>query len=295
MSGPAPAEGGPRSPTGMVGLGNMGRALAENLVGAGLAVVAYDAAGPGRAPRQAQEVDGVEEVARRCRTLVLSLPDADASHAVARAIVAVAERATSLVVDTSTIGVRGAEEAGALLARAGVDYLDAPVSGGVAGARARTLMVMFAGPQAACRRAGPVLAALSDRRRQVGERPGMGQAVKLANNFLSATALAATSEAVSFGRSVGIDMETMLEVLNMSSGQSAATTDKFPNHVANGRYAAGFTNTLMSKDVRLYVTAAEEQGTASVIGRVTEEIWARFAEAAPGSDFTRIYPFVEGH
>ena len=81
----------------------------------------------------------------------------------------------------------------------------------------------------------------------------MAQALKLANNFLSATALAATSEAVAFGLSVGLEMGVMLDVLNVSSGQSAATTDKFPNHVLTGRYAAGFTNTLMAKDLQLYL------------------------------------------
>ena len=122
----------------------------------------------------------------------------------------------------------------------------------------------------------------------------MAQALKLANNFLSATALAATSEAVAFGLSVGLDMGTMLEVLNASSGQSAATTDKFPNHVQSDRYSSGFANSLMSKDVALYLRAVETQGVASTIGRVTASIWERFAASEPGVDFTRIFPFVQG-
>jgi 3-hydroxyisobutyrate dehydrogenase len=78
---------------------------------------------------------------------------------------------------------------------------------------ARTLSVMYAGTDAACRAVEPVLSGLSERRRRVGDSPGMAQALKLANNFLSATALAATSEAIAFGLSVGLDMETMLEVI----------------------------------------------------------------------------------
>src|SRR5205823_11541359 len=136
-----------------------------------------------------------------------------------------------------------------------------------------------------------VLAGLSDRGRRVGERPGMGQALKLANNFLSATALAATSEAIAFGVSVGLDMAVMLEVLESSSGRSAATGDKFPNHVLTGRYASGFANSLMTKDVRLYLEAVAGQGAPSVLGEVTGAIWERFAAADPGTDFTRIYPF----
>jgi 3-hydroxyisobutyrate dehydrogenase len=83
-------------------------------------------------------------------------------------------------------------------------------------------------------------------------------------------------------------------VLNTSSGQSAATTDKFPNHVLTGRYAAGFANSLMSKDLQLYLGAVNVQGTPSVLGPVTAAVWARFASSEPGADFTRIYPFVGG-
>jgi 3-hydroxyisobutyrate dehydrogenase-like beta-hydroxyacid dehydrogenase len=151
---------------------------------------------------------------------------------------------------------------------------------------------MFAGTDAACRAVEPVLAGLSDRRRRVGDRPGMAQALKLANNFLSATALAATSEAIAFGVSVGLDMATMVEVIDASSGQSAATSDKFPNHVLNGRYSAGFGNALMAKDLELYIGAVEAQGSPSLLGRVTESVWVRFAAAEPGADFTRIYPFL---
>jgi 3-hydroxyisobutyrate dehydrogenase-like beta-hydroxyacid dehydrogenase len=139
-----------------------------------------------------------------------------------------------------------------------------------------------------------VLEGLSDRRHRVGDRAGLGQAMKLANNFLSATALAATSEAVAFGRSAGLDMATMLDVLNASSGRSSATADKFPEHVLTGRYASGFTNSLMAKDLQLYLRAAEAGGTPASIAAVTASVWDRFATAEPGSDFTRIFPFVEG-
>jgi 3-hydroxyisobutyrate dehydrogenase len=279
---------------GFVGLGNMGSALAANLVQAGFAVVAHDILGPQRAPLGATHVAAVSEVARSGDVVVLSLPDGAASDRVARAILAVADRRTRHVVDTSTIGVGAARAIAALLADDRVGYVDAPVSGGVAGARARTLAVIYAGSDDACARALPVLAGLSDRRYRVGDRPGLAQAMKLANNFLSATALAATSEAIAFGRSAGLDMGTMLEVLNAASGQSAATSDKFPNHVLNGRYAAGFTNSLMTKDVQLYLRAALEHGGPWPIGTVTAAVWERFAAAEPGADFTRIFPFVEG-
>ena len=249
-------------------------------------------AGPGRSPEGATFVADLTELARRADVVVLSLPDGTVSEQVASAIAATDGRRTTHVIDTSTIGVAAAQAIDALVAEAGVTYVDAPVSGGVAGARARTLSVMVAGPTGGV--VDDVLAGLSDRVRRVGDRPGMAQALKLANNFLSATALAATSEAIAFGRSVGLDMATMLEVLNASSGQSAATTDKFPNHVLTGTYAAGFANSLMAKDVGLYLGAVEAQGSPSVLGPATASVWERFAATAPGVDFTRIYPFVEG-
>jgi 3-hydroxyisobutyrate dehydrogenase len=279
---------------GCIGLGNMGSALAANLVDAGLDVVAHDAAGPAHAPAGGTYVDSVDEVARRCKVVVLSLPDGKATDQVTRSILAVEERRTTHVIDTSTVGIAAARASDELLAGQDLAYIDAPVSGGVAGARARTLAVMYAGSGDACALVEPVLKGLSDRLYRVGDRPGMGQALKLANNFLSATALAATSEAIAFGRSVGLDMETMLHVLNGSSGQSAASTDKFPNHVLTERYASGFSNLLMTKDLKLYVAAVEEQSGPRSIGQVTSSIWEQFGEQEPGVDFTRIFPFVEG-
>ena len=278
---------------GFVGLGNMGSVLASNLIGSGFAVMTHDVAGPARNPAGATFVDDVGDLARVAEVVVLSLPDGAASEHVARALAAQEGRRTSHVVDTSTIGVAAARQIESLLSSREVAYVDAPVSGGVAGARARTLSVMYAGSEPACGVVEPVLAGLSDRRRRVGDAPGMGQALKLANNFLSASALAATSEAVAFGLSLGLDMQVMLDVLDASSGQSQATTDKFPNHVLTGRYAAGFANTLMSKDLHLYLAAVEELGAPSVLGPVTAAAWDRFAAAEPGADFTRIYPFVE--
>ena len=279
---------------GFVGLGNMGSVLAGNLVQAGHHVVSHDVSGPGRSPAGAEFVGDVAQLARRADVAVLSLPDGCVSEQVARAIAETPQRRVTYVVDTSTVGVAAARAIDTLLTEAGAAYVDAPVSGGVAAARARTLSVMYAGTDAACRAVEPVLSGLSERRRRVGDSPGMAQALKLANNFLSATALAATSEAIAFGLSVGLDMETMLEVIDASSGQSAASRDKFPNHVLTGRYAAGFANSLMSKDLKLYVGAVETQGAPSVLGTVTESVWEQFAAAEPGVDFTRIFPFVAG-
>jgi 3-hydroxyisobutyrate dehydrogenase-like beta-hydroxyacid dehydrogenase len=140
---------------GFVGLGNMGGVLASNLTQAGFDVVAHDALGPQRTPSRAVHVSTVSDVARRADVVTLSLPDGAASEQVAREILAASGRRTTHVVDTSTIGVRAAQEVAALHADDRVAYVDAPVSGGVAGARARTLAVIYAGADDACARAEP--------------------------------------------------------------------------------------------------------------------------------------------
>jgi 3-hydroxyisobutyrate dehydrogenase-like beta-hydroxyacid dehydrogenase len=279
-------------PVGFVGLGNMGGALAANLVERGHDALAYDAVGSARCPEGATFVNGIAALARNCPIVVLSLPDGTASEAVCSEIAATEQRITTHVIDTSTIGLAAATTIDAFLTGKHIGYVDAPVSGGVAGAKARTLFLMYAGSDGACTAVESLLADLTDRRRRVGDRPGMAQALKLANNFLSATTLAATSEAIAFGVAAGLDMATMLEVLNESSGRSAATADKFPDHVLTGRYAAGFANTLMAKDLGLYREAVGAQQGPDAIATVTGEIWRRFADSDPGVDFTRIYPFV---
>ncbi|MFJ9710412.1 NAD(P)-dependent oxidoreductase [Streptomyces sp. NPDC101234] len=279
-----------RRPVGFIGLGNMGGALATNLVREGFEVVAYDAAGPARTPVGARWAPNPAEVARTVGTVVLSLPDGTVCGNVVGDLLATRDRRVTHVVDTSTVGVSAARQ----LASTGLSYVDAPVSGGAAGALKRTLMVMYAGSDDACAHVEPVLAGLSDRRRRVGDRPGQAQALKLANNFLAATALAAASEAVTFAQAAGLDMDVLLEVLNASSGRSGATLDKFPQEVLTGRYASGFSNSLMAKDIRLYLREVDETAGPAALAAVTEALWEAFAAAEPGVDFTRIYPFVSG-
>ncbi|HEX4017477.1 MAG TPA: NAD(P)-dependent oxidoreductase [Frankiaceae bacterium] len=277
---------------GVVGLGNMGSALASNLVATGHCVLAHDVAGPSRTPAGAAYLPSVEEVARRAPMVVLSLPDGAVVELVVEQILKVPQRRVGHIIDTSTIGVASARETARLLASHDIGYVEAPVSGGVAGARARSLAVICAGPAEALEAAAPILAGLSDHVLRVSEQPGAAQALKLANNFLSATALAATSEAVAFGLAHGLDMATMLDALNVSSGRSAATQDKFPTHVLTERYASGFANSLMAKDLRLYLAATADAGTPARVGEITTDVWERFTEHAPGVDFTRIFSFV---
>ena len=120
----------------------------------------------------------------------------------------------------------------------------------------------------------------------------MGQAVKLLNNFLSATAMAATSEAMAFGCAVGLDMQTALDVVNRSTGQNTASRDKFPKRIVTESYDGGFAAAMMAKDVRLYRDEVGTVGSAARLAAEIDAIWSAFDAIEPGADFTRIYPFI---
>ncbi|HKA04319.1 MAG TPA: NAD(P)-dependent oxidoreductase [Acidimicrobiales bacterium] len=277
---------------GFVGLGQMGSPMATRIAAAGFDLACFDAAGTAeRLPAGATAAASVADVAARVDTMFLSLPDGDASLAVAGAVVAAAGRRVRTVIDLSTVGPAVAADAAELLAPVGVVYADGPVSGGVAGARAGTISLMFAGPRAVLDDHRAVLDSFANVF-AVGSHAGQGQTMKLINNFLSATALASTSEALALGEAHGLDMTVMLNVLNASTGRNSATVDKFPNRVVPGRFDAGFRTGLMAKDLRLYAHAVAGAGTADTIGTVVSDVWQQADAALPGSDFTRIWEFV---
>ena len=278
---------------GFAGLGNMGGPMAANIAGGGFDLVVYDKAGTReRAPEGAEITETLAEVAAAADSLFLCLPDGPVVLTVAAELAALPERRVKTVIDLSTIGIKAAQEANALLGAAGITYIDAPVSGGQAGARAGTITVMWAGPEGSIEEHRDVLAVFSGNPFHVGVRAGQGQAVKLLNNFLSATAMVATSEAMTFAVAQGLDMQTVLDVVNVSTGQNTATRDKFPQRIVTGSYDAGFATALLTKDVRLYLENVEDAGTPGVVGRLIADIWRRADEAMPGSDFTRIHEFV---
>ena len=278
---------------GFIGLGNMGGPMAHNLAAAGHEVVCFDAAGTAAlAPPGAPCAVSVEEVARRARIVFLCLPDGPVVLQVAREIAAPPARATGIVVDSTTCGIADARAARDLLAGAGIRYADAPVSGGTAGSKAGTLAMMVAAPAELFAEIEPYIRPMAKNARHVGTEAGQGMAMKLLNNFLSATAMAATSEAVAFGVSQGLDMTTILETVNLSTGRNTATEDKFPRRIATGAFDAGFATRLMAKDLRLYEACVAEAGAPGRLAALLRSIWDGMENARPDSDFTEIYPHV---
>jgi len=279
---------------GFIGLGQMGGPMAANIAKAGFPLVCYDKAGTTeRMPEGATAAGSLAEIVAAADTGFLSLPAGAHVLAVAGEIAALNDRRTSVVVDLSTIGPEAARTAAGLLREAGITYIDAPVSGGRAGAIAGTITLMWAGPTSELDRHRAIVDAFCGNPFHVGDEPGLGQAMKLLNNFLSATAMAATSEAVLFGLSQGLEMKTILDVVNVSSGRNTASSDKFPQRVLTGTFDAGFFAELLNKDVQLYIDNVRAAKSAAKVGTAVSEIWQSGSDSfQPGTDFTRIYEFI---
>jgi 3-hydroxyisobutyrate dehydrogenase len=278
---------------GFVGLGNMGAPMAANLVRAGHSVIGFDIAGSAvNAPNGVELVDTIEQITSACDLMLLSLPNGPAVIKTAQTVAKDLDKKLKIVVDHSTIGIEAAQTSHELLRMQDVIYLDAPVSGGTSGAKAGTLALMASGNQMAFQRIEHLLAPMAKKRFFVGEKPGQAQAMKLLNNFLSATAMTATSEAIAFGAGLGLDPNIMIDVLNSSSGQNTATRDKFPQRILTETYDAGFTIDLLNKDVALYLDEVSRSGGSNAVATAVSNVVSRMQASMPGADFTRIYPFT---
>ena len=278
---------------GFIGLGDMGGPMAANLARGGADLVVYDKAGTeDRAPDGAEIAGSAAEVARRADVVFVSVPDGAVTLSIAREIAAVEDRRAGALIDLSTIGVEATGPVADVLAPAGIAYADAPVSGGRSGAVKGTITIMWSGPKDLLDRLQPRLESFAKSVFFVGARPGQGQALKLLNNFLSSVAMTATSEAVLFGLSQGLEMKTMLDVLNVSTGRNTATGDKFPNRVLTGSFDAGFRMPLMQKDVGLYLAEVRAAGTPAAIGTVVDAYWRDGLAAYPDGDFTEIFKLI---
>lgn len=246
-------------PVGMIGLGNMGGRMARRLVDAGVEVVGHD---PVAAVDGVEAVAGPADVAARCTTVLLSLPDSTVVEPVVRALLPAA-RAGTTVVDLSTASPESTVALAAEAAERGVTYLDAGISGGAAAAEKGTLTIMAGGDAVAVDAIRPVLAPIAATVHHLGP-VGAGHTAKLLNNFLNAVTLAATAEVMVAGQRAGLDLRTLLAAINGGSGQSFASSKRFP-HIVEGDYLeGGLTSRLMTKDVTLYTELLGRLGVPSL-------------------------------
>ncbi len=281
---------------GFIGVGNMGLPMAANLVAAGRELVVHDvrAAAVRLLGNKVRIAASPAEVASLAETVLVSLPRPEIVQEVvfgANGIASGAKR--KIFVDLSTTGPRMAQSIAAELKKQGVVALDAPVSGGVAGAKKATLAVMLSGPKAAAERVMPMLAAIG-KVFYVGAEPGMGQVMKLINNLLSGTAQAATAEAIVMGVKFGLDPKIMIDVLNAGTGRNTATEAKFPNDILNRRFQGGFALGLMVKDLKLAIETAESLHVPMWVGEAVKQLWLQAeGQGGPDQDSTELIKQLE--
>jgi 3-hydroxyisobutyrate dehydrogenase-like beta-hydroxyacid dehydrogenase len=254
-----------------IGVGRMGSIMAARLIAAGHELTIYDpvAATAPLASLGAKVAGSVADAARSSTVAMASVPGPAEARDTARTIAD--SPAVKVFVDLSTSGPAAAQAIAALLAPRGIAAVDAPVSGGVKGAAAGKLAIMASGSARAMETVRPLLDVLG-KVYALGEKPGLGQTVKLANNLMSAASLAIAAEALAMGVKAGVDPAAMLDVLNASSGRNSATVDKIPRHVLNRRFDFGFANALSFKDVRLCLEEAEALGVPMVVGAAVRQM-----------------------
>jgi hypothetical protein len=282
---------------GFIGLGNMGFPMARRLIEAKHQLVAFDTRKEvldRLVALGAQAASSSKDVADRTETVMASLPSLQASLDVATGAGGVIEgKRVKRFVDLSTVGSQMAVKIHGLLAKKNIVQIDCPVSGGVGGAEKGTLAVMVSGPCADFELLKPALGVIG-KVFFIGEKPGAGQTMKLANNFLSATAMVATSEAVVMGVKAGLDPAVMVDVINAGSGMNTASRDKFPRAVLPRSFDYGFATGLMVKDVRLALDEMKSLGlsmeVADAVGRLWEVV---ISDIGPDSDFTEAVKPIE--
>ncbi|TFC84716.1 3-hydroxyisobutyrate dehydrogenase [Cryobacterium sp. TmT2-59] len=295
-----------------IGLGHMGGPMAANLVGAGYTVTGFDLVPEALAQARAKGIrvaDSAADAARGARIVITMLPDGrhllgayedenegqgDGAGSAAGGGLLAASDAGTLFIDCSTVDVADARAAHDLVVSAGRRGLDAPVSGGVAGAEAGTLTFMVGAEDADFAAATSVLEVMGARIVHCGG-PGRGQAAKICNNLILGISMIAVSEAFVLGEKLGLTHQALFNVASAASGQCWALTTNcpvpgpVPTSPANRDYQPGFAGALMAKDLGLALNALDATGVAAELGPVAAGVYRRFAdEGGAGLDFSAI-------
>ena len=282
---------------GFIGVGRMGGHMARRLLDEKNSLTVYDTSEEMMAPLVTQGAVAAESIAEVCSStniVFLSLPTPDIVEKVCLGENGIQDGSqVKHVVDCSTTGPKMARQVATELDRSGIDYLDAPVSGGIQGAREGTLAVMVSGARASFELVEPALANFG-KLFYVGTEPGQGQVMKLANNLLAAAAIVLSSEAITMGVKAGLKPSQMCDIINSGSGRNSATQDKFPRSVIPRSFDFGFATGLSYKDVRLCLQEADELGVPMVAGAAVMQMLAvTKAKFGADSDFTSIARVVE--
>src|SRR6516165_1465286 len=282
---------------GFIGLGQMGFHMARRLIEAGHRLLVLDAR-PQAVERLtalgARPCASPRDMADEVETILASLPTPDVVLEVATGRNGVIEgKRARRFIDLSTTGAVMAKRIFDALKAQDIVQIDSPVSGGVTGAAKGTLAVMVSGPRQEVKPIEPVLSVIG-RVFFIGERPGAGQTMKLSNNYLSAAAMTATSEAMVMGVKAGLDPRLMLDVINAGSGRNTATEDKFGRVVLPRLFNLGFTTGLMTKDVKLCLSEGDALSVPMPVARaVMGALELACKEIGPDKDLTTVVQTVE--
>jgi 3-hydroxyisobutyrate dehydrogenase len=266
---------------GVVGLGNMGLPLARVWAAKGFQVIGHDR-DAGRRTLLAASTASLAGLSR-CEAVVLSLPSAKEVEPVAAELCGLLQPG-ALIIDTSTTSPASTRQLQMAAKKAGIRYVDAPVSGGASGAAGGTLLVMAGGEPEDLNAAEPILLAIARKIVRCGG-PGCGNVVKLINNLLCAGNLVLVGEALRLAEAGGVGTGDLLEALNAGSGGSTVTAVNVPRWIASGTFDSGFTVGLMAKDVKL---AAGLDGASAIAAEITQRWQTALAILGPDADFNRI-------
>jgi 3-hydroxyisobutyrate dehydrogenase len=299
-TGDARGAGGTAAKTiGFVGLGNMGEPMVRRLAAAGHSVLAFDVAEHAR-DRLADTAgvtitQAVTDVAADADIVILMLPDSNVvEHVLLTDGLLDRVEPPTLVVDMSSSEPARTRALAERAALAGLTLIDAPVSGGVVGAKAGSLTIMTGGSPAALAVVLPVLDVLGSKVVHAGDIPGAGHAIKALNNLMSAAHLLVSSEAILAGRAFGLDTQVMLDIVNTSSGKNWSTELKWPRYILPAVYNSGFSMQFMVKDIRIALGLAEAGGVPAPGSRAVVETWAVATDQMPdGADHTEIALWLE--
>ncbi len=268
---------------GFVGIGAMGTPMAGNLARAGYKVVVFDL-DAARTEKLARETGvtvaaSLADLGAAADIIITMLPE---GKAVRTALCGdkdslkncILERAkkNALIIDMSSSSPMGTRELGEVLAKRGLQFIDAPVSNGVKGAIAATLSIMVGGDKVLFERVKPMLEKMGKQIYYAGPL-GAGHAIKALNNYVSAAGLIAASEAMHAGEAFGIDPDVIVDIINTSSGMNNTTKNKCKQYMLSGAYNAGFSAGLMAKDVRTALEIAEAMKTSTAFAKPTADVW----------------------
>jgi 3-hydroxyisobutyrate dehydrogenase len=290
---------------GFIGLGNMGGPMAANLVKAGHEVKGFDlvlASVKAAEKAGVKAVPSIAEAARDVDAVITMLPAGEHVRQVYMGEDGVfpAARKGTLAIDSSTIDVGSARAVHAAAAAAGIDMLDAPVSGGVAGAAAGTLTFMVGGAEAAFARGKPIFEAMGRAIVHAGG-PGNGQVAKVCNNMILGITMIGISEAFTLGEKLGLDPKKLFDISSKASGSCWAMLNHLPvpgiveASAANRDYKPGFAAAMMHKDLKLSQEAAAQAGAATPLGAQAAALYTLFVNAGHGGlDYSAIIKLLKG-